>query len=86
MSETIAPTEAQIALASYDRMLAETRKFSAEQNKLAEEAGKLASEARKFNHDRWIVALTAMFTVVGGIIIGLLARLPDILHALGIGQ
>jgi hypothetical protein len=74
-------------------MLAETRKFSAEQNKLAEEAGKLASESRKFaaegrkfNYDRWIVPLTAMFTVVGGIIIGLLARLPEILHVLGIGH
>jgi len=35
MTETTPPNEAQVALAFYDRMLAETRKFSAEQNKLA---------------------------------------------------
>jgi hypothetical protein len=47
MSETIPPDDIQIARAAYDRMLAETRKFSAEQNKLAEEAGKFAAEQNK---------------------------------------
>jgi hypothetical protein len=64
MADTIAPTEAQIALAGYDRMLAETRKFSAEQNKLASEQTKLQAEARKFDRERWVVLAGG----IGGII------------------
>ncbi len=71
MSAVIPPDDAQIARATYDRMLAETRKFSAEQNKLAEEAGKyaaeqnkLAAEAGKLQRDRqllpWQVAVTLL--------------------------
>ena len=67
MSATIPPTDAQISMATYDRMLAETRKFSAEQNKLAEEATKLQAEARKFNRERWAVYAAAVGGVVGGI-------------------
>ncbi len=62
-----------------DRMREETRKFSAEQNKLAEEAGKLRRE-------KWVVPLTAFVTVLGGIAVGAVARLPEILHALGLGH
>ncbi len=59
MTETTPPNEAQVALASYDRMLAETRKFSAEQNKLA-------AEARKFDRERWAVYAAAIGGLIGG--------------------
>lgn len=40
MSATL-PSHRQMRIATYERMLAETRKFAAEQNKLAAEAAKL---------------------------------------------
>lgn len=86
MSATTGPSEAQLAAASYDRMLAETRKFVAEQNKLADEAMKLRSEGLKFNRERWIIPLTAAVTVFGGILAAVIARLPEILHAFGVGH
>ena len=60
-----APDEAQVARAQYDRMLAETRKFSAEQNKLAAEAAKL-------NRDRRLAPLVLLASVGGGGIVALL--------------
>jgi hypothetical protein len=43
------------------------------------ETQKLLAEGRKFNRDIWIVPLT----VFGAIIVGVVARLPEILHAFG---
>jgi hypothetical protein len=75
MSGTTAPTEAQVALASYDQMLAdtglalaETRKFAAEQNKLAAEQGKLNAEARKLDRDRWLAPALAITGLIGGVL------------------
>jgi len=91
MSEVIPPDDAQMARAAYDRMLAETRKFSAEQNKLAEEAGKfaaeqnklaveqskLSAEAMKFERERTTLAMTAGAAILGAgaVIGGLIVRL-----------
>jgi hypothetical protein len=89
MSGTTAPTEAQAALASYDRMLAETRKFSAEQNKLAEEAGKLSAEARKLaaeggklRGDRWLSPVIAVASIIGAVS-GSLAAVAALLRLAG---
>ena len=62
-------------LAKLDRDRAETEKLFAE-------AIKLRAEGRKFNRDLWIVP----FTVIGAIIAAIMARLPEILHAFGVGQ
>ena len=74
-----APDEAQVARGQYDRMLAETRKFSAEQNKLAAEAAKLsaeqnklAAEAAKLNRDRRLAPLVLLASIGGGGIVALL--------------
>jgi hypothetical protein len=61
-------------VARIERQQEETRKFVAEQHKLM-------AEAKKFGRDWWIIPLT----VLGGIVAGLLARLPEILHAFGWG-
>jgi hypothetical protein len=66
MSATTAPSEAQIALAAYDRTLAETRKFSAEMNKLTDESLKLRAEASKLRRDYtlapWVIVVSSMGT------------------------
>jgi tetrahydromethanopterin S-methyltransferase subunit G len=62
-------------LARIDRQQAETQKFVAEQHKLM-------AEGRKYNRDLWIVP----FTVIGAIIAAIVARLPEILHAFGVGR
>lgn len=62
-------------LAKLDRDRAETEKLFAE-------AIKLRAEGRKFNRDLWIVP----FTIIGAIIAAIMARLPEILHAFGVGQ
>ncbi len=62
-------------LARIDRQQAETQKFVAEQHKLM-------AEGRKYNRDLWIVP----FTVIGAIIAAIAARLPEILHAFGVGR
>jgi preprotein translocase subunit SecY len=46
------------------------------------ETQKLLAEGRKFNRERWIVPVT----VLGAIIAAVVARLPEILHALGVGR
>jgi len=56
-----------------ERQQEETRKFVAEQHKLM-------AEAKKFGRDWWIIPLT----VLGGIVAGAVARLPEILHAFGL--
>jgi hypothetical protein len=43
---------------------------------------KLLAEARKFNRERWITPVT----VLGAILAALVARLPEILHAFGVGH
>jgi hypothetical protein len=68
MSTTTGPNEAQMASATYDRMLAETRKFSAEQNKLAAEAAKLQAEEKKLGRDRLLAPWLAIVGLIGGII------------------
>lgn len=62
-------------VARIERQQAETQKFVAEQHKLM-------AEGRKYNRDLWIVP----FTVIGAIIAAIVARLPEILHAFGVGQ
>ena len=89
MSTTIGPSEAQIALASYDRMLAETRKFSAEMNKLAAEQSKLAaeqiklaSEGRKFDRERGLAPWQSIAIALGAIA-ALVASMVSIAKSLG---
>jgi hypothetical protein len=43
---------------------------------------KLLAEARKFNRERWVVPVT----VLGAVLAAIIARLPEILHAFGIGR
>lgn len=50
-------------------------------DKAIDEAAKLRAEARKFDRDRWIVPLT----VLGAVVAAIIARLPEILHAFGVG-
>jgi hypothetical protein len=45
------------------------------------ESEKLHAESRKFNRDPWILSLAALLGVVAAVI----ARLPEILHAIGVG-
>ncbi len=61
-----------------ERQQEETRKFVAEQHKLM-------AEDNKFNRDKWIVPLTAVLSVFGIILAGIIARLPELLHAFRIG-
>ena len=46
------------------------------------EIGKLLAEARKFNRERWVIPVT----VLGALLAAIVARLPEILHAAGIGH
>lgn len=55
-----------------ERQQEETRKFVAEQHKLS-------AEGRKFNRDPW-------FLVIGALIAAVASRLPEILHAFGLGS
>ena len=62
--------------------LARIDRDAAETHKLLAEVFKLNSEGRKFNRDWWIVPLT----VLGAILAAIVARLPEILHAFGVGR
>jgi hypothetical protein len=75
MSEIPEDINIRDILARIDRQQAETQKFVAEQHKLM-------AEGRKYNRDLWIVP----FTVIGAIIAAIAARLPEILHAFGVGR
>jgi hypothetical protein len=44
------------------------------------ESAKLRAEAAKFNRDPWLLALTALL----GLAAAISARLPEILHAMGL--
>jgi hypothetical protein len=66
-------------IARIDRNRADIQKLLAEHSKLNAEQSKLAAEGRKFNLDWWIVPAT----VLGAIVAGAVARLPEILHAFG---
>ena len=46
------------------------------------ETQKLIAEATKFKRERWVVPLT----VLGALLATIVARLPEILHAAGIGH
>jgi hypothetical protein len=54
-----------------ERQQEETRKFVSEQHKLM-------AEARKFGRDPW-------FLLIGALIAAVATRLPEILHAFGVG-
>jgi hypothetical protein len=49
--------------------------------KLQEEREKLIAERRKYNRDPWLLALTAMIAFLAAVA----SRLPEILHAFGVG-
>lgn len=53
-------------------------------DKLLVENQKLQSETRKFNRDSWILALAALITSLGAVLAAAVARLPEILAALGL--
>jgi len=61
----------QELVARIGRQQEETRKFVAEQHKLMAEG-----------RERWIVPLS----VAGAVLAAIIARLPEILHAFGVGQ
>ena len=60
-----APDDAQVSHARFDRIIAETRKFSAEQNKLAAEAATL-------NRDRKLAPVVVLASIISGVIVALL--------------
>jgi hypothetical protein len=68
------PAVMRALLVKIDRDRAETQQLLAE-------VGKLNAEGHKFNRVWWIVPLT----LLGAIIAGIVARLPEILHAFRIG-
>jgi len=45
------------------------------------EIHKLLAEASKFRRERWLVPVTAVLAVLAAIV----ARLPELLHAFGVG-
>jgi cytoskeletal protein RodZ len=59
-------------VARIERQQEETRKFVAEQHKLM-------AEAKKFGRDPW-------FLLIGALAAAVTTRLPEILHALGLGR
>lgn len=59
-------------------VIAEIDRKRAETQKLQEEREKFIAERRKFDRDWWVVPLT----VFGVIVAGVVARLPEILHAI----
>lgn len=69
------PVVLRAELARIDRDRAETQKLFAETDKLF-------AEGRKFNRDIWIVPVG----IFGAIAAATIARLPEILHAFGIGH
>jgi hypothetical protein len=72
------PIDLRAVLARIDRDIAENAKFFAEARKLNNESDKLRAERRKFDRDWWIVPLT----VFGAILAAVIARLPEIMHAI----
>lgn len=46
------------------------------------ETQKLIAEAAKFKRERWVIPVT----VLGALLAAIVARLPEILHAAGIGH
>jgi hypothetical protein len=61
-------------LARIDRDRAETQK-------LMEESRKLLAEGHKFERDPWILMLATLIAVFAAIMV----RLPELLHAAGVG-
>jgi hypothetical protein len=84
MSQTAAPDplDMRAILAKIDRDRAETEKLFAEAVKLRAEETKLRAEGHKFNRDLWLIPVT----ILGGAVGGALIRLPEILHAFGVGH
>jgi hypothetical protein len=69
------PLDMHAILARIDRDLEESAKLRAEQRKLL-------SESRKFDRDWWVIP----FTVLGAVLAAIIARLPEILAAFGVGR
>jgi hypothetical protein len=46
-----------------------------------DEAAKFRAEAGKFNRDHWLMVLTAFLAILAALV----ARLPELLHAVGVG-
>jgi uncharacterized protein YegJ (DUF2314 family) len=68
------PLDMRAILAKIDRDLAET-------DKLFAEAVKLRAEGQKFNRDFWLIPLA----IIGAMVVGIMARLPEILRVFGVG-
>jgi hypothetical protein len=79
------PIDLQAILARLDRDRAETQKLQEETQKFVAEQHKLMAEGNRYNRDRWILPVTAAFSALAIIVAGIMARLPEILHALRIG-
>jgi uncharacterized protein YydD (DUF2326 family) len=62
-------------IAEIDRKRAETQKLQEEREKLIAEQHKLLAEGNRYNRDKWI----------GIVVAAIIARLPEILHALRVG-
>ena len=79
MSDTTQPSpDLRAILARIDRDLAESAKLREETNKFVAEQHKLMAEGRKYRWD-------PLFLILGAIIAGIFARLPEILRALHVG-
>lgn len=61
--------------------IARIEKTQGELGKLLAERDKFVAEAAKFNRDPWILTLAALIAAFAAVI----ARLPELLHAFGVG-
>ncbi len=62
--------------------VARIERTQAELGKLLAERDKFGAESRKYDRDPWILTLAALIAAFAAVI----ARLPEILHAAGIGS
>ena len=65
-----------------DEQIARIERSIEESGKLRDEATKLRAEAKKFDRERWI----APFTIIMAVLAAIVARLPEILGAFGVGK
>jgi hypothetical protein len=50
-----------------------------------DEAAKFRAEAGKFNREPWVLVLIGFLTGFMAVLAAIVARLPELLHAMGIG-
>lgn len=50
------------------------------------ETQKLYAEAGKFNREPWVLVLIGFLTGFMALLAAIVARLPELLHAMGVGQ